>query len=66
VLLKIVYLLVRQVLGFAVLVAFRRDLTKDAELLALRHENAVLCCGAGQADTGTSRPTGCGSPRWRS
>jgi hypothetical protein len=42
VLLKIVYLLVRRVLGFAVLVAFRRDLTKDAELLALRHENAVL------------------------
>jgi hypothetical protein len=42
VLLKIVYLLVRQVLGFAVLVAFPRDLTKDAELLALRHENVVL------------------------
>jgi putative transposase len=41
VLLEIVYLLVRQVLGFAVLV-FRRDLTKDAELLALRHENVVL------------------------
>ncbi len=41
-LLKIVYLLVRQVLGFVVLVAFRRDQTKDAELLALRHENAVL------------------------
>jgi len=41
VLLEIVYLLVRRVLGFAVLV-FRRDLTKDAELLALRHENAVL------------------------
>ena len=42
VLLEIVYLLVRRVLGFAVLVAFRRDLAKDAELLALRHENAVL------------------------
>ena len=41
VLLKIVYLLVRRVLSLAVLV-FRRDLTKDAELLALRHENAVL------------------------
>jgi hypothetical protein len=41
VLLEIVYLLVRRVLGFAVLV-YRRDLTKDAELLALRHENAVL------------------------
>ena len=40
-LLEIVYLLVRRVLSLAVLV-FRRDLTKDAELLALRHENAVL------------------------
>jgi protein-S-isoprenylcysteine O-methyltransferase Ste14 len=39
--LKIVYLLVRRVLGLAVLV-FRTDLTKDAELLVLRHENAVL------------------------
>ncbi len=37
VLLKIVYLLVRRILGFAVLV-FRRDLTKDAELLALWHK----------------------------
>jgi hypothetical protein len=41
VLLKIVYLLVRRVLGLAVLV-FRGDLAKDAELLVLRHENAVL------------------------
>ena len=40
-LLKIVYLLRRRVLGLAVLV-FRRDLAKDAELLVLRHENAVL------------------------
>ena len=40
VLLKIVYLLVRRILGLAVL--FRRDMTKDAELLVLRHENAVL------------------------
>ena len=40
-LLKIVYLLVRRVLGLAVL-AFRGDLAKDAELLVLRHENAVL------------------------
>jgi transposase len=39
--LKIVYLLVRRVLGLAVLV-FRADLAKDAELLVLRHENAVL------------------------
>ena len=40
-LLKIVYLLVRRVLGLAVL-AFRGDLAKDAELLVLRHESAVL------------------------
>ena len=40
-LLKFVYLLVRQVLGLAVLV-FRGDRAKDAELLVLRHENAVL------------------------
>ena len=39
--LKIVYLLTCRVLGLAVLV-FRGDLAKDAELLVLRHENAVL------------------------
>src|SRR5437016_4634702 len=38
---KIVYLLVRRILGLAVLIS-RSDLTKDAELLVLRHENAVL------------------------
>jgi hypothetical protein len=37
VLLKIVYLLVRWMLGLAVLIS-RRDLAKDAELLVLRHE----------------------------
>jgi len=41
VLLKIVYLLTCRVLGLAVLV-FRVDLAKDAELLVLRHQNAVL------------------------
>ena len=40
-LLKIVYLLTCRVLGLAVLV-FRSDRAKDAELLVLRHENAVL------------------------
>jgi hypothetical protein len=40
VLLKIVYLLVRRILGLAVLLG--RDMAKDAELLVLRHENAVL------------------------
>ena len=36
----LVYLIVRSVLGLVVL--FRRDLSKDAELLVLRHENTVL------------------------
>src|SRR6516162_2259423 len=40
-LLKIVYVLTCRVLGLVVLV-FRGDLAKDAELLVLRHENAVL------------------------
>jgi putative transposase len=40
VLLKIVYLLTCRVLGLAGLV-FRGDLAKDADLLVLRHENAV-------------------------
>ena len=43
----IVYLLVRRVLSLAVLLS-RRDLDKDAELLALRHENAVLRRHAGR------------------
>jgi putative transposase len=46
-LLKIVYLLVRRVLGVAVLI-FSKDLAKDAELLVLRHENAVLRRHAGR------------------
>ena len=46
-LLKIVYLLVCRVLGLFVLL-LRRDLAKDAELLVLRHENAVLRRHAGR------------------
>jgi putative transposase len=46
VLLKIVYLLACRVLGLAVLV-FRGDRAKDAGLLVLRHENAVLRRHAG-------------------
>jgi len=46
VLLKIVYLLVRRLPGLAALV-LRKDLAKDAELLVLRHENAVLHRHAG-------------------
>src|SRR5450759_891267 len=40
-LLKIVYLLVRRILGLTAL-TFRGDQSKEAELLVLRHENAVL------------------------
>ena len=40
-LLKIVYLLMRCLLSLAVL-AFRGNQARDAELLVLRHENAVL------------------------
>jgi len=47
VLVKIVYLLVRRLLSLVVLV-FRGDRAKDAELLALRHENAVLRRHAGR------------------
>jgi putative transposase len=47
VLLKIVYLLTCRVLGLAVLV-FRGARAKDAELLVLRHENAVLRRHAGR------------------
>ncbi len=46
-LLKIVYLLTCRVLGLAVL-AFRSDRAKDAELLVLRHQNAVLRRYAGR------------------
>ncbi len=46
-LLKIVYLLTCRVLSLAVLV-FRSGRAKDAELLVLRHENAVLRRNAGR------------------
>ncbi len=37
----LVYLVVRSVLSLLAML-FRRDLSKDAELLVLRYENAVL------------------------
>jgi hypothetical protein len=58
-LLKLVYLLMRWSFGLIALV-FRGDHAKDAELLVLRHENAVLRRNAGRC--GTSQPTGPGSP----
>ena len=39
--LSVVYLLVRRLLGCLVVLA-RREVSKEAELLVLRHENAVL------------------------
>jgi putative transposase len=47
VLLKITYLLMRWTFGLAVLM-FRGDQAKNAELLVLRHENAVLRRNAGR------------------
>jgi hypothetical protein len=47
VLTKIVYLFMRWLFGLAVLVV-RSDRAKDAELLVLRHENAVLRRNAGR------------------
>ena len=47
VLLKIIYGLVRRLFSLAVLM-FRCDSVKDAALLVLRHENAVLHRRAGR------------------
>jgi putative transposase len=41
VLLSLLYQLVRALLG-ALIVLYRREMSKDTELLVLRHENAVL------------------------
>jgi hypothetical protein len=60
VLLKIAYLLMRWTFGLAVLM-FRGDQARNAGLLVLRHENAVLRRNAGGC--GTSQPAGPGSPR---
>ena len=46
-LLKSVYMLTCRVLSLAVL-AFRGDTAKDAELLVLRHQNAILRRHAGR------------------
>jgi hypothetical protein len=53
-----VYLLVRRLLGCLMVLA-RREVSKDAELLVLRHQNAVLRRQVGRS--ATNGPTGCGS-----
>ncbi len=55
-----VYLLVRCLLS-CLMALTQRDVSKDAELLALRHENAVSRRQASRS--GGSRATGCGSQR---
>jgi putative transposase len=62
VLLKIVYLLTCRVLGVAVLL-FRGDRAKTAELLVLRHENAVLRRHVSRVWYDPA--AGYGLPRWR-
>jgi putative transposase len=57
---KIVYLPVRRIPGLAVLIS-RSNLAKNAELLVLRHENAVLRRHAGRAPYKPA--TRCGSSR---
>jgi putative transposase len=55
---SVVYLLARRLLGCPIVLA-RREVSKDAELLVVRHENAVL-----RRQTGRVRyqpATGCGS-----
>ncbi len=61
-LLKIVCLLTRWLFGLAVLV-IRGDGEKNAELLVLQHENAVLRRNAGRVQC--EQLTGPGSPRSR-
>jgi putative transposase len=55
---SVLYLAVRCLLG-SLMVLARREASKDAELLVLRHENGVLRRQIGRVRY--RRPTGCGS-----
>ena len=55
---SVVYLLARRLLGCLMVLA-RREVSKDAELLVLRHENAAPRRQIGRIRYG--QPTGCGS-----
>jgi uncharacterized membrane protein len=55
---SVAYLLTRRLLG-ALMVLARREVSRDAELLVLRHENAVLRRQDRQGRSATSRPAGC-------
>jgi hypothetical protein len=59
---SIIYLVVRRLLG-ALAVIVRRELSKDVELLVLRHENTVLGRHVGRPRY--TPATGCGWPRYR-
>jgi len=62
VIVSVLYLLVRCLLG-CLTVLTRHRVSKDAEILVLRHENAVL---RRRSDgSATSQPTGCGWRRCR-
>ena len=58
---KIAYLLMRWLFGLTFLV-FRGDRAKDAELLVLRHENAVLRRHAGRVRYEPADRCGCRKP----
>ena len=60
---SIVYQVARSLLGCLMVLA-RREVSKDAELLVLRHENAVLRRQISQVRYQPDRPTGCGSQHW--
>ncbi|MGP7998690.1 MAG: hypothetical protein ACLPKI_15445 [Streptosporangiaceae bacterium] len=57
---SVVYLLVRRLLGCLMVLA-RSEVSKDAEFLVLRHQNAVLRRQISRV--ATSRPTNCGLRR---